>query len=145
VKTKTFGSFKDMLKTLEADLKAKDRAVRRAAQKAAERGAAVVQNNVPEGHKELRASVHADGSTIVVDGPHAAAVEVGARPHTVPLEALLEWAESKVGAGPRARALAISVQKKIAAKGVAPTWFARRSLPEIEALLGELIPRALEE
>lgn len=42
-------------------------------------------------HGELRESVHVEGARIVVDAPHAAAVNNGSRPHMPPLAPLIEW------------------------------------------------------
>jgi hypothetical protein len=67
------------------------RAVRRAAHEAI----GILKRHVPVAFGELRESVDAKntekGATVVVDAPHAAAVEVGSRPHTPPLEPLIAW------------------------------------------------------
>jgi hypothetical protein len=66
-------------------------AVRRAAREAV----GIVKRQVPVAFGDLRESVEAKnterGAAIVVDAPHAAAVEVGSRPHTPPLEPLEAW------------------------------------------------------
>jgi hypothetical protein len=66
-------------------------AVRRAAHEAV----GIVKRQVPVAFGELRESVGAKnkekGAAVVVDAPHAAAVEVGSRPHTPPLEPLEAW------------------------------------------------------
>jgi hypothetical protein len=50
-----------------------------------------VEKEVPVAFDELRSSVHNDGDNIVVDAPHAAAVNLGSRPHWAPLEPLIAW------------------------------------------------------
>jgi hypothetical protein len=59
-----------------------------------------VAQNVPIAFGELRHSVHAEvmgqfpfirGAKVIADAPHAAAVEVGSRPHWMPLAPLVKW------------------------------------------------------
>lgn len=78
------------------DMKAREKRIRHAVQRTAELGVHVVQQNVPVAFKELQNSVHAEslgtsGARVVADAPHAAAVEVGSRPHWPPLEPILAW------------------------------------------------------
>jgi hypothetical protein len=56
----------------------------------------LVKRTVPRAFAELANSVHVvhlgpGHSQVIVDAPHAAAVEVGSRPHTPPLEPLVRW------------------------------------------------------
>lgn len=83
--------FKALERALVADSKARELRVRRAIRRTAQRGAAIVRRAAPVAFSELRDSVHADGSKIIVDAPHAAAVEDGSRPHWPPLEPLIRW------------------------------------------------------
>jgi hypothetical protein len=73
----------------------RERHLRAAAASAAKGGVIVVKRRVPVAFGELRESVHAEehaqGAAIVVDAPHAADVEIGARPHMPPLAPLVEW------------------------------------------------------
>ncbi len=51
---------------------------------------------MPIAFGELRASIHVvatdpDRVRSIADAPHAAAVELGSRPHWVPLDALIKW------------------------------------------------------
>jgi hypothetical protein len=53
------------------------------------------REHVPVAFGDLRGSIHAEstklGAQTIADAPHAAAVEVGSRPHTPPLAPLLAW------------------------------------------------------
>lgn len=73
------------------DMRALERRLGKALRKAAQKAAAHVRRNVPVAFSELRDSVHVVGSRIIVDAPHAAAVEWGSRPHWAPLEPLVRW------------------------------------------------------
>jgi uncharacterized membrane protein len=51
---------------------------------------------IPIAFGELRDSVHVDATSdkrisVIANAPHAAAVEMGSRPHVVPLGALIAW------------------------------------------------------
>lgn len=67
------------------------RAAARAIRRAAVRGAALLRRNVPVAFSELRDSVRVKGHKIVVDAPHAAAVNDGSRPHRPPIEPIIKW------------------------------------------------------
>lgn len=77
-----------LLKRKGVDL---DKAFKRATKKAARKHAAHLRRNMPVATSELRDSVVARGSKVIVDAPHAAAVERGSRPHWPPFEPILEW------------------------------------------------------
>src|SRR4051812_27825637 len=81
----------ELRRVLKRDMRKKQREFEAAQARAARKHAAFVRQNMPVAFGELRASVHADGTRVVVDAPHAAAVERGSRPHWMPLEPLLEW------------------------------------------------------
>lgn len=55
----------------------------------------VIRHNAPVAFGDLSNSVHqdmTDGHYVTrIDAPHAAAVEIGSRPHFVPLEELIKW------------------------------------------------------
>ncbi len=51
----------------------------------------IVQNRTPKAFGELKESVHSEPDKVVIDAPHAAAVEVGSAPHTPNFEKLLAW------------------------------------------------------
>lgn len=74
---------------------ARQRRVENAIRRSARRGVAVVKSNVPVAFGELRESIEAQatdgGAKIVADAPHAEAIELGTRPHWVPLDALVKW------------------------------------------------------
>lgn len=88
-------SAKDFEKRIRADMKARQVRVVAGVQDAALRGVAEVRANEPVAFGDLRASTHAEqtrkGARIVADAPHAASIENGARPHWVPLDALIRW------------------------------------------------------
>lgn len=65
--------------------------VKRATRKAASKGRGTLKRNIPVAHGELRESVHSEEALVIVDAPHAAAVNFGSRPHTPPLEPLVAW------------------------------------------------------
>lgn len=66
-----------------------------AIRKTAEEGAAHIKATAPKAFGDLRSSVHVEDSgesvKIVVDAPHAGAVEIGSAPHNPDIEALTEW------------------------------------------------------
>jgi hypothetical protein len=167
-------------------------------------GAHAIEPHIPVAFAELRGSLHVDASRavegeirIVLDAPHAEAVERGARPHTPPLEPLVRWVKlrgmqglTKTGrvrrdgkilgvGGTNARAwgptsaaqaarvatsirafratgelatdinapvkIARAIQMAIRKNGTKPHWMVRRTLPEIEVILGRHMKRAVRE
>jgi len=74
-----------------------------AARRTAKSGKGIVADNVPVAFGELRRSLAdeptATGARIVAEAPHAAAVEVGSRPHTPPLEPLIRWVKLRAAQG----------------------------------------------
>lgn len=105
------------------------RAGKQGTKAAIQAGVEVVRGNAPKAFGDLRNSIHATATKIVVDAPHAAAVEVGSRPHEVPLEDLVMWVKlrgmqgltkARTGAhtdpkkiGPTTRAHAIAIAKEL--------------------------------
>ncbi len=90
------GSLKELATLLPKHQKERQRRVENAIRRSARRGVGVVKQNVPVAFGELREDIRAEatanrGARIVADAPHAAAIEVGSRPHWVPLEALVKW------------------------------------------------------
>ncbi|HEX7464106.1 MAG TPA: hypothetical protein VF382_04320 [Actinomycetota bacterium] len=87
---------KELLVLLTKHARARERRVKVAVREAAHKGASHVRRNVPVAFGELRSSVHVDSPTlghsrIIIDAPHACAVEVGSRPHWVPIAPLIAW------------------------------------------------------
>jgi Bacteriophage HK97-gp10, putative tail-component len=76
---------------LKRDLKHLKSKASDAVERAARKAVRVVAKNTPKAFGELRDSIHAEGKSTIIDAPHAQAVEVGARPHLVPLEELIKW------------------------------------------------------
>jgi hypothetical protein len=66
-----------------------------AIRRAADRAVKIVKKAVPVAFGELREHVHSrareQGAAVIVNAPHAAPVEVGSRPHTPPLEPIIDW------------------------------------------------------
>src|SRR5258706_767286 len=77
----------------------REKRIRGAIKKPGNAGVTIVKHAVPVAFGELRETVHATGTKIVVDAPHAAPVEVGSRPHWVPLEALIKWVKLRAAQG----------------------------------------------
>lgn len=92
-----FKSVRQAISAISRDAKRTERKMRRGVKKAARATIPVVRKNIPRAFGELEKSLHVEdldeGSSIVVDAPYAAAVEVGSRPHTPPLEPLIRWAK----------------------------------------------------
>lgn len=91
MKTIRVKGLRGLQKELGKSLRAKEAAIDKARRKAVNRQRAYLMSHMPVAFGELRASVRVEGFTVVVDAPHAAAVERGSRPHWVPFEALLRW------------------------------------------------------
>lgn len=85
------GSFAELGRHLNALLKKKEARIKKALESTAKYGAKQIAILAPIAFEDLKESIHVYGSTIVVDAPHAAAVEMGSRPHTPPLEPLIKW------------------------------------------------------
>lgn len=129
---KTVKGVSGLTAALTKDLAALDKRVGRAALKACKDGVGIVKAKLPKRDhvkRGIEAEATETGAKIVSTAPYSGYVEEGARPHLVPFEVLLEWATERGFQDPGA--VAKSVQKKIAARGVAPTWFMRSSIPEI--------------
>lgn len=89
------GSLKELARLIPKHQKARQRRIENAIRRTARKGVGVVKKNVPVAFGELREDIEArateGGAKIFLDAPHAAAIEVGSRPHWVPLEALVKW------------------------------------------------------
>jgi hypothetical protein len=92
-------SFRALVVALTTDQNARQRRVRAAVERTAKAGVGVVKRHAPVAFGELRESTHAEGTTIVVDAPYAAEVEVGSRPHTPALGPLLRWVKLRAAQG----------------------------------------------
>lgn len=101
----------------------------------------IIKAAVPEAFGDLKKSVHAEGNEVIVDAPHAVAVEVGGAPHVAPLPPILAWA-AKVGGD---RDLAIGTWKKIAREGTRPRWYVRSSIPKIMQTTGASVRYVLKK
>lgn len=76
---------------LNRHIRKKERDFKNGVRQAIRHGVEIVKRNTPKAFGELRESEHATEDGIVIEAPHAAAVERGARPHWVPLDELEKW------------------------------------------------------
>ena len=76
---------------IKKDLRATRRLAKDAIARTARKAVKIVRNNTPHAFGELQDSIYAESRATIVSAPHAQAVEVGSRPHLVPLEVLLKW------------------------------------------------------
>lgn len=132
-------SEKDLAKQFKKLMEERPEAVTRGIVSAAMLGAEVLAKAAPKDLGVLRNSVRAEtqqgGAMIVIDAPHAGIVEMGSRPHTPPLQPLLDWASRHTDNAVDAQRLAKSVQFKIAKYGTKPTYFVRNKLPILRKIL----------
>lgn len=140
---------------LKADALRRVDRVKAALVEAAVAGAEVVADAAPADVGVLRRSVHAEetakGAEIIIDAPHAAAVEHGSRPHFPPLAPLIEWATRHAGMFGLSKDwehavedLARAIAAHIGRYGTQPRWFVRNSMPRLRALLDRFIKQAVK-
>lgn len=128
---KTVGSIAELQKLLAKDMRARQKRVEAGIRQAAKAGRTVAKQNAPVAFGPLRESIHVEGSQIVADAPHAAAVENGSRPHWVPLEALIEWVTL------RARQGKLTPRQIERLPGTTTAGHARRVAAQLQAGLGD--------
>lgn len=91
----TFTDLGQACRQIERDMKARERRVRGAVKKTARFMRNEAVKTVPKAFGELAAGLHVedrdDGSAVISDAPHAAAVEMGSRPHMPPIAPILAW------------------------------------------------------
>lgn len=149
---------------VDAVLKATDKklraAVKLAVLEAAAVGAEIVSRDAPVDTGRLKQSIivrkrGASGHPeIVAQAPYAGPVEVGSRPHWVPLGPLVRWvrhhkslfngggpARNKKGQfkGGEAVRIARAIQRAIARRGTRPRYFMRKNLPRLNEILKTLM------
>lgn len=151
------------LRKMDANLR---RATKLAVLEAAAAGTVVIAKAAPVDRGRLKQSVRlrrrgeSGYPEIVVDAPYAAIIEVGSRPHWVPLTPLVGWVRrnrakfgitgdgrtrDKAGrfqASGEVIAIARAIQRSIAMKGTRPRWFVRGSIPTLNRILGDCLRRA---
>ncbi len=76
---------------LKKHLEGKERKVKKAISRTLNYAARKIAEMVPIAFADLKGSIEIDGTSVLVVAPHAAAVEVGSRPHVPPLEPLIKW------------------------------------------------------
>lgn len=84
-------SIKDLERKLNRDMKSLQKRFNKAIAKTANGAVKIIRENTPKAFGELRESIHATSDATIVSAPHAAAVEVGSRPHVVPIDDLIRW------------------------------------------------------
>lgn len=95
--TFVFTSIPAALRQIAADTKNMESRLRACPKKAARKTRNLVASErIPVAFGELRESLHVvdvgpGNSEVVADAPHAAAIEVGSKPHMPPLEPLVRW------------------------------------------------------
>lgn len=152
----------DAGKAIAAGMSAKLLADKRKMLSAAHLGTEILASAAPVDVGTLKSSMHVEGGIdaprIVIDAPHAATVELGSRPHTPPLQPLIDWVKRHRGSfGIKGRgtqrnaktgrfevsaeivAIARAIQQKIAREGTKPRFFVRGAIPKlVEALAQEM-------
>jgi hypothetical protein len=139
------GSFKEFEEHLKGLLKKKEERIKKAALKTVEFAVIQIKENAPVALGDVLKSVHAEDNVAVVDAPHAAALETGSRPHTPPLQPLIEWAKQQpeIAFGMSPEQLARFVQQAIKVKGTKPTFFVGNQISKIGLEYLRLIQEAL--
>lgn len=99
----------DFNRQFKRDMLKRAKQLQKAVRGAAEDGATYIRTTtIPVAFGPLRDSVHVVGrgvdAAIVIDAPHAAAVENGSRPHWAPLVALIKWVKLRGMQGMAGRA-----------------------------------------
>lgn len=89
----TFKSMAAFATKFKRDMNRLESGMDRARMRAARKTAAYVRAHVPVAFGELRDAVREEGSKVICDAPHAIDVELGSRPHWVPLEPLIKWVQ----------------------------------------------------
>lgn len=95
----TVRSFRELEVLIERQMRAKQSQVMNGIRSASTQGAMHLKREIPVAHGELRESVYAAPAAIIVDAPHAAAVNNGSRPHWPPLAPLVEWVKLRGAQG----------------------------------------------
>lgn len=74
-----------------ADMAQLQRDLEDAVNHTAHEAAEIIKTRVPVAFGDLQGSVHGEHMKTVVDAPHAAAVEIGSRPHVPDMARLIAW------------------------------------------------------
>jgi hypothetical protein len=103
MKEVTVSSFSELERLLKKDALARKRVVLGGVRSTAKRAKRLLKQSVPVAFGELRESIGDEkihwGARNVIDAPYAAAVELGARPHWIPIEPLLAWVKLRAAQG----------------------------------------------
>lgn len=92
-------SLKELGQLMKKHQSQRERRIKKGVRKAAQRGAAYVRRNMPVAFGELRDDISSNATQVVSDAPHSEAVELGSRPHWMPLEPLIAWVKLRGAQG----------------------------------------------
>jgi hypothetical protein len=84
-------SLKKFQTQFSRDMKKLQSTLKKGVMKTARDAVPIIRDKTPKAFGDLRHSIHSDDDRTVIDAPHACAVEVGSRPHLVPLKELTKW------------------------------------------------------
>ncbi len=120
----------------------------------AERGRRVLVARTPEDQGLMQKSWEVlpqpgGGAVLRNDAPYAGVVEAGARPHPVSregVENIRGWVERKLGLADReAESATWGIVNKLRRVGQKPTYFVRKSLPELGAAMAREVRLSVED
>lgn len=144
---------KDVPKTLRMDLKMRTKGVYKGLYLGALRGKALLMKRTPVDEGNMKGAwrvIRRAFKTVVInnDAPYAGVIEGGARPHGVSQagrEALLGWVLRHFpnATAKEAQSIVWGIVHKLKTEGQKPTWFVRKSIPELQDLMEREIRRQL--
>lgn len=121
-------SLQELIPHLTRKLKQLQKGTIEGVERTAEDLAEVIKDNVPVAFSELKDSIDVEitpnNIKVIASAPHAAAVEVGSRPHTPPIEPLLKWVKLRGMQGLTKRGK-IRKPLKVAKNGPSPRQLGR--------------------
>lgn len=128
-------------RTLKRDLRRLQREADRAVRRTSRKAVRVVVRNIPIAFGELKDSLHAVDlpgpghiASTIAEAPHAAAVEVGSRPHLVPLDELVKWVKLRGMQGLSKAGRVRSSRWKATGMGVTTADHARRVARQLKGM-----------
>jgi hypothetical protein len=138
-----FNNFKDYQKALRKDLKAYKKRLSKAIIKTVKESTKVIKKNAPTrgGNAVARVKSNIKEKTkvkqlkIICERPYSMYIEIGTAPNEVDVAPLLAWCEEK-GIPEN---IAWKIRNSIKKRGIKPTFFMAKSLPEINIILDKNI------
>lgn len=168
---------RELSRALKRDMRKLGTKTNAAVKKAAGRGATHIRRTAPKAFGDIADGIEMKlagrGARIVSTAPHAAAVEVGSRPHFPPIAPIEAWVKlrgmqgltktgrisKKRGGVARmiadqgdgestslgaARAVAYMIARAISIRGTKPHWYMRNALPRVRELVDQYVTQALK-